>query len=167
MVVTYELISKVIFSLPRFMLLSHIKKLLLIIVGAKFGQRTVFYPGVWIQPGMNLTVGDDVDFALDVLVTTKGGVTIGNRVLIGYRTQILSSNHSIPNRSERIFDSGHSYAPVFIEDDVWIGANCTILPGVTIGEGAVVAAGSVVTKDIPKFSISAGVPAKVIKMRDQ
>lgn len=166
LVISYEAVSRLLFSLPRYRFFNIFKKIPLYIVGAKFGKRTVFYPGVWIQPGMNLKVGDDVDFALDVLITTKGGVTIGNRVLIGYRTSILSSNHLLPKKPERVFGAGHTYAPVVIEDDVWIGCNVSVLPGVTIGEGAVIAAGSVVTKDIPAFTVAAGVPAKVIKERE-
>lgn len=165
-VITFEAFSRLFFSLPRYRIFNPFKKLLPQLVGAKFGKRTVFYPGVWIQPGMNLVVGDDVDFALDVLVTTKGGVTIGNRVLIGYRSVILSSNHRLPAKPNRVFGAGHTYASVVIEDDVWIGCNVTILPGVTIGEGAVIAAGSLVTKDIPPFVIVGGIPAKIIKERE-
>ena len=65
-----------------------------------------------------------------------------------------------------IFTSGHQHKKVTIENDVWIGANCLILPGVTIGEGAVVAGGSVVTKDVPAYAIVGGTPAKIIRMRD-
>lgn len=166
LVISFEAFTRLIFGLPRFRLFNPLKKFFLQLVGAKFGKRTVFYPGVWIQPGMNLSVGDDVDFALDVLVTTKGGVTIGDRVLIGYRTAILSSNHNLPAKPNRVFGAGHTYASVVIEDDVWIGCNVTILPGVTIGEGAVIAAGSVVTKDIPPFVIAGGIPAKIIKERE-
>lgn len=165
LVVTYELLLQIIFALPRYRFLNFFKKQFLMLLGAKIGKRVVFYPNVWIAPGRNLVIGDDVDFALNVLVTTTGGVNIGDRVLIGYRTQILSSNHMIPDAQHRIFDAGHNNAPVIIANDVWIGASCIILPGVTIGEGAVIAAGSVVTKDIPPYSICAGVPAKVIKMR--
>jgi acetyltransferase-like isoleucine patch superfamily enzyme len=64
-----------------------------------------------------------------------------------------------------IFDAGHQNKKVTIANDVWIGANCIILPGVNIGEGAVVAAGSVVTKNVEPFSIVAGIPAKFIKQR--
>lgn len=165
LVVSYEFCMTIVFSLPRYSFFNKIKRFFLSLNGAKIGNRTTFYPGVWIAPGRNLIVGDDVDFALDVLITTGGGVTIGNRVLIGYRTQILSTNHVIPDKSRRIFDSGHEKKPVLIDDDVWIGANCIILPGVTIGEGAVIAAGSIVTKSVNPFSIVAGVPAKVIKSR--
>lgn len=161
----YETLMQFLFALPRFRFLSYLKSVFLCLVGAKIGKRVVFYPGVWICTGRNLIVGDDVDFAKDVLVTTDGGVSIGDRVLIGYRTQILSSNHNVPPKSERIFSAGHSKAPVVIEKDVWIGANCIILPGVTVGEGAIIAAGSVVTKNIPPFVYVAGIPARIIKER--
>lgn len=165
-VVIVETISQLLFSLPRFRALNFLKSLYLrCIMGANIGRRVIYYPGVWIFTGRNLVVKDDVDFAKDVLVTTDGGVYVGNRVLIGYGTHIISSNHNVPDRPARIFSSGHTKAPVRIEDDVWIGAMCVILPGVTIGEGAIVAAGSVVTRDVPSFCYVGGVPAKVIKER--
>jgi acetyltransferase-like isoleucine patch superfamily enzyme len=164
-VVSYELIMQILFMLPRYKFLNLIKSFFLKIVGAKVGKRVIFYPGVWICTGRNLTLGDDVDLAKDVLITTDGGVTIGDRVLIGYRTQILSGNHIVPNSTLPIFSAGHEKKPIVIHKDVWIGANCCILSGVTIGEGAVIAAGAVVTKDIPPFSIYAGIPAKQIKNR--
>ena len=166
LVVTYELFVRIVFSLPRYGFCNRFKSIFLILNGAKIGKRTVFYPGVWIAPGRNFIVGDDVDFALDVLVTTGGGVSIGDRVLIGYRTQILSTNHVIPKGLQRIFGAGHEKKQVIIENDVWIGANCIIVPGVTIGQGAVIAAGSVVTKTVEAFTVVGGVPAKKIKDRD-
>lgn len=166
LVVAVETVSWLLFQLPRFRFLNFIKSLYLrCFFGSKIGRRVVYYPGVWIFTGRSLVVGDDVDFAKDVLVTTDGGVTIGDRVLIGYRTQILSSNHHIPKAPSRIFDSGHISLPIVIEKDVWIGANCVILAGVTIGEGSVVAAGSVVTKDVAPFTYVGGVPARLIKKR--
>lgn len=167
LVVMVEWFSHLIFLLPRFRLLNSIKSSYLrCLFGSKIGRRVVFYSGVWIFTGRNLIVGDDVDFAKDVLVTTDGGVTIGDRVLIGYRSQILSSNHRVPPVPGRIFGAGHMKGPVVIGDDVWIGAGCTILSGVTIGGGAVVAAGSVVTKDVAPFTYVGGVPARFIKARD-
>lgn len=166
LVISYEFLMTLLFSLPRYHFCSSLKAAFLRILGAEIGKKPTFYPGVWITPARNLFVGDNVDFALDVLITTGGGVTIGDRVLIGYRTQILSTNHNIPNHRKPIFGSGHNKKPVVIENDVWIGANCIILPGVTIGEGAVIAAGSVVTKSVLPFTIVAGVPAKAIKQRD-
>lgn len=165
LVVWYETIMRILFTLPRFRTLNWLKAAFLRLMGARIGKRVVFYPGVWVAPGRNLVVGDDVDLALGVLVTTTGGVTIGSRTLVGYGAQILSGNHVVPPGRERIFSAGHSFAPVVIGEDVWIGAYSVVLPGVTIGEGSVVAAGSVVTKDVPPFAIAAGVPAKVIKWR--
>lgn len=165
LVVTYEGLMRLLFSLPRYRFLNFCKAKMLCLMGAKIGRRPVFYPGVWIAPGRNLIVGDDVDFALDVLVTTSGGVEIGDRTLIGYRAQIISANHKIPDNRAQIFGSGHEKAKVTIGKDVWIGGNSMILPGVTIGDGAVVAGGSVVNKDVAPFTIVGGIPARVIKER--
>lgn len=165
-VVSYEMIMRLLFSLPRFRIINFLKSNFLKLFGAKVGKKVVYYPGVWISPPSKIVIGNDVDLALNVLITTGGGVYIGDRTLIGYGTKILSSNHIIPDKSKKIFYSGHESKKVTIRNDVWIGANCIILPGVVVGEGAVVAAGSVVTKNVRAFSIVAGVPAKVIKERD-
>ena len=102
------------------------------------------------------------------------GIFIGNNVMLGPRVYMRSANHNFTNISLPINKQGHSFAKIphngkdysiVIEDDVWIGANCIILSGVRIGKGSVIGAGSVVTSEIPAFSIAAGSPAKVIKMR--
>lgn len=165
-VVTFEMVMNIIFSLPRYRLFIFLKKSLLQIMGAKIGKGVVIYPGVWIIPGKNLVIKDQVDLAKDVLITTTGGVYIGERTLIGYRTQILSANHTIPPIGQPFPISGDSYGEIRIEEDVWIGANCIIVAGVQIGRGAVVAGGSVVTKDVPANAIVGGVPAKLIRMRE-
>ena len=164
-VVFFEIISGIIFFLPRFSLFNSLKSCFLRLVGAKIGKRVVYYSGVWISTGKNLCLGDDVDIAKGVYITTRGGVTIGDRVLIGYRTQIISANHVVPAKPDRIFDAGHDYKPVVIDNDVWIGANCVICPGVHIGEGSIIGAGCVVTHDVEAFSMVGGVPAKPIKTR--
>jgi len=164
-VVSYEFVMQILFVLPRYKCFNFIKALLLKMMGAKIGKRVIFYPGVWIAPGRNLILGDDVDLAKDVIITSGGNVTIGDRVLIGYRTQILSTNHVIPNDNKHVFSAGHEKKSIVIKDDVWIGANCIITAGVTIGKGSILAAGSVVTKNIPEFSIYGGVPAKLIRKR--
>jgi len=165
-VISYEMIMNIVFALPRYRLFIFIKKVLLLAMGAKVGKGIVIYPGVWITPGRNLVLGDNVDLAKDVIITTSGGVFIGDRTLIGYRTQILSANHSIPPVGEPFPISGDSYGKISIAKDVWIGANCIITAGVTIGEGAVIAGGSVVTKDVLSNAIVGGVPAKLIRMRN-
>lgn len=158
----------VLFLLPRYRILNVIKSMFLRICGATIGRRVVYYPGVWItmSKSSKLTIGDDVDLAKDVLLTVGEKVVIGNRVLVGYGTKILSSNHRIPPQLGRIFEAGHERSSVVIGSDVWIGAGAVILPGVEIGEGAVIAAGSVVTKDVSAYTIVGGNPARFIRNRD-
>lgn len=94
-----------------------------------------------------------------------GNITIGKNCLIAANTQIFDSGGhdlSMTNPSDRINTTG-VVKNIVLEDDVWVGANCIIMPGVTIGRGAVIAAGSVVTKDVPPMSIAGGNPAKLIK----
>jgi putative colanic acid biosynthesis acetyltransferase WcaF len=166
LIVLYELLAQVLFSLPRGFFFGWFKKKILQAQGCSVGKHVVFYPGVKISPGRNITLGDHVDLAWGVIITTKGGVSIGDRTLVGYNTLILSANHVIPSKPDPIFNAGHTAEPIYIGQDVWIGGNCTITAGVTIGEGAVVAAGAVVTKDVAPFTIVGGVPAKLIKKRE-
>lgn len=165
LVITYEFLMNVVFALPRYRFFVFFKISILKLMGAKIGKGVVIYPGVWITPGRNLVIEDQVDLAKDVLITSSGGVFIGKRTLVGYRTQILSSNHSIPPIGQPFPISGDSHKPIIISNDVWIGANCIITAGVKIGEGAVIAAGSVVTKNVENNTIVGGVPAKFIKKR--
>lgn len=95
--------------------------------------------------------------------TIIGPVTIGSHVNLAQGITVTALNHNFSDTSKRIDEQGVSTQPVTIEDDVWIGANAVVLPGVTIGQHAVVAAGAVVTKDVPPYSIVGGVPAKILK----
>lgn len=95
--------------------------------------------------------------------TIIGPVTIGNHVNLAQGITVTALNHNFDDPQKRIDEQGVSTKPVVIEDDIWIGANAVILPGVTIGHHTVVAAGAVVTKDVPPHSLVAGVPAKIIK----
>jgi putative colanic acid biosynthesis acetyltransferase WcaF len=164
-VCTYESLSTIVFALPRHQIFNVVKRNYIRVQGGNVGKGVTFYPGIRINPAMNIIIGNHVDLAWGVIITTKGGVRIGDRTLIGYRTQIISANHFIPQNEGRIFESGHIAKKVIIENDVWIGANCIITSGVTIGEGSVIAAGSVVTKNVTPFTIVGGVPAKFIKER--
>lgn len=95
--------------------------------------------------------------------TIIGPVTIGSHVNLAQGITVTALNHNFVDSEKRIDEQGVSTTPVVIEDDVWIGANAVVLPGVKIGNHSVVAAGAVVTKDVPPHSIVAGVPAKIIK----
>ena len=95
--------------------------------------------------------------------TIIGPVDIGSHVNLAQGITVTALNHNFNDTDKRIDEQGVSTTPVTIEDDVWVGANAVLLPGVTIGNHCVVAAGAVVTKDVPPHSLVAGVPAKVIK----
>ena len=95
--------------------------------------------------------------------TIIGPVTIGNHVNLAQGITVTALNHNFSDAEKRIDEQRVNTTPVVIGDDIWIGANAVILPGVTIGSHSVVAAGSVVTKDVPPHSLVAGVPAKIIR----
>lgn len=115
---------------------------------------------------INNAVGDVLigDFTrIGLHNTIIGPVTIGNHVNLAQGVTITALNHNFEDITLRIDQQGVSTNTVTISDDVWIGTNSVVLPGVTIGTHSVVAAGAVVTKDVPPYTIVAGVPAKVIK----
>ena len=95
--------------------------------------------------------------------TIIGPVSVGNNVNLAQGITVTALNHNFGDATKRIDEQGVSTKPVVIGNDVWIGANVVVLPGVTIGSHCVVAAGAVVTKDVPDHTLVAGVPAKVIK----
>ena len=95
--------------------------------------------------------------------TIIGPVTIGSHVNLAQGITVTALNHNFEDSSKRIDEQGVTTKPVIIGNDIWIGANAVLLPGVSIGDHAVVAAGAVVTKDVPPHSLVAGVPAKTIK----
>lgn len=107
------------------------------------------------------------DFSgIGVNASIHGTCEIGNYVMMGENCTVITRNHSHSRTDIPMMYQGfEEERPVYIEDDVWIGDNVTILPGVKIGKGCIIGAGAVVTRDIPPYSIAAGVPAKVIKSR--
>lgn len=109
----------------------------------------------------DVTIGDNT--RIGIHCTLIGPVCIGNNVNLAQGITVTALNHNFADTNRRIDEQGISTNPVVIGDDVWIGANAVILPGVTIGRHVVVAAGAVVTKDVPSYCVVAGVPAKVIK----
>ena len=109
----------------------------------------------------DVTIGDYT--RIGIHNTIIGPVCIGNHVNLAQGITVTALNHNFEDASKRIDEQGISTKPVVIGDDVWIGANAVILPGVTIGKHCVVAAGAVVTKDVPDNCVVGGVPAKLIK----
>lgn len=112
-----------------------------------------------------ISIGDRSELGCGCLI--YGGVKIGAGVLMGPDVKIITRNHVFDDPTVGINEQPTVFRPVTIGDDVWISANVVILPGVTVGHGSVIAAGAVVTKDIPPFSIVGGIPAKVIGRRGE
>jgi len=133
--------------------------------------------GVYLRPSQsdlkglwNLSVGDYTSIPKGaVFYCTEAPLTIGRKVVFGPRPTIITGDHRTDVIGSYILDNAEKLpendAPVVIEDDVWCGANVTILKGVTIGKGSIVSAGAIVTRDVPPYSIVAGVPARVVKAR--
>jgi acetyltransferase-like isoleucine patch superfamily enzyme len=137
---------------------EEITQLLSKILDKEVQDVTVFTP-LYINCGKHITIGKNVFINFDCTFLALGGITIQDDVLIGPKVSLITENHPL-NPEER---KGLIAKPIMIKKNVWIGANATILPGVTIGENAVVAAGAVVSKDVPDNTVVGGIPAKFIK----
>jgi maltose O-acetyltransferase len=126
----------------------------------------------WVQPGVTfvqlnrLRVGKQFAVNSGTYINAIGTITIGNDVLIGSNVTISSGQHPIEGRLPAIFARPVVPRPIVIEDDVWIGAGAVIMPGITLRQGTVVGANSVVTKDTEAYAVMAGVPAKKLRSRD-
>jgi maltose O-acetyltransferase len=130
----------------------------------KCGWGTTIDKYVVIKLGKNMSVGEYCTLnSFAHIWAGKAGVFIGDRVMIASHVAITSLTHDYSSKNMR-FEKAID-KPVIIKEDVWIGSHSIIMPGVTIGKGAVIGAGSVVTKDIPDFAIAVGAPAKIIKYR--
>jgi acetyltransferase-like isoleucine patch superfamily enzyme len=119
---------------------------------------TVFTP-LYINCGKHITIGQNVFINFDCTFLALGGITIEDDVLIGPKVSLVTENHPLDPEQRK----GLIGKPIRIRKNAWIGANATILPGVTVGENAVIAAGAVVSKDVPDNTIVGGIPAKFIK----
>lgn len=116
----------------------------------------------------NVYVGSSQIGEYAVMSARKGGeIFIGDNVIMGGRVVFHTLNHNYDKKEVLINQQGVTVKPIKIEDDVWIGSDAIILPGITIGTGSVIGAGSVVTKDVEPYSIVAGNPARLIKKRGE
>jgi acetyltransferase-like isoleucine patch superfamily enzyme len=129
------------------------------LTGEKVDSSFMCFPPFYTDFGKNILIGKNVFFNTGCSFQDRGGITIGDGTMIGMNVTIATLNHGLSLDTRNT-----TYpSPVNIGENVWIGSNATILPGVTIGDNSVVAAGAVVTKDVPENTVVAGVPAKVVK----
>lgn len=129
------------------------------LTGNEVDSTFMCFPPFHTDFGKNITIGKNVFFNTGCSFQDRGGIRIGNGSMVGMNVVIATLNHGLPLETRNITYS----SPVIIGENVWIGSNATILPGVTIGDNSVVGAGAVVTKDVPENTVVAGVPAKVVK----
>ena len=132
---------------------------------AKFA--TIQCTGVIRSLGIGLRVGNNSAIGAYSFLGAQGGITIGDDVIMGPRVSFHAENHRYEDPDTPIRLQGETRQGIVVENDCWIGAGAIILDGVRIGSGAIVAAGSVVTKDVPAFAIVAGSPARIIKQRKE
>lgn len=132
----------------------------------KCGTGVIVPKNCRIYVSNNITIGDNVKIGDNNLISGLGGLTIGNNVVTGPDVTIWTANHNYEDANKLPYDEKVILCPIIIEDNVWIGAKAIIIPGVTIGEGAVIAMGAVVTKNVPKGAVVGGNPAKVLKYRN-
>ena len=137
------------------------------IFGLSIGQNSAIEKRCKFVYPKNISIGQNSYINHDSLFLSseKANISVGDLCMIGMNCIVLTTNHKYSNWLVPIRLQQDDDKSVVIEDDVWIGANTTILPGVTIGRGAIVGAGAVVTKDVKPYSIAGGVPAKHIKYR--
>lgn len=129
------------------------------LTGKPVNDTLGIFPPFYTDCGKNITIGNHVFLNSGCKFQDQGGITIDDGVLIGHNVVLATLNHCmLPEQRANL-----EPAPIHIGKHVWIGANATVLPGVTIGDGAVIAAGAVVTKDVPANTVVGGIPAKKIK----
>jgi maltose O-acetyltransferase len=130
------------------------------------GQRVNVEQGADFYTGWEIEIGDHSTLGIGCMVPYD--LKVGRDVMMGPHVIIVGDSHQFDSRELPMRLQGfRRYPPVRIEDDVWIGARAIILPGLTIGQGAIIGAGAVVTKDVPPYAICAGNPARVIKYRGE
>jgi maltose O-acetyltransferase len=122
--------------------------------------------GAWFGSGKGVRIGDRSGLGLDCLV--MGPLTLGKDVMVGPRCMFISQAHNVSDLARPMTGQGMAQdRPIVVEDDVWFGAAVIVLPGVRVGHGSVIGAGSIITKDVPPLACVAGAPARVLKYRGE
>lgn len=137
---------------------NEINQILSNILAKKLNNVTVFTP-IYINYGKNINIGKNVFINFNCTFLALGKITIEDDVLIGPNVSLITENHPLdPTQRKGLISKS-----ILIKRNAWIGSNVTVLPGVTIGENSVIAAGAVVSKDVPDNTVAGGIPAKIIK----
>lgn len=138
---------------------ERVRELLSALTGRPIADTVTLFPPFTADFGRNIRIGERVFINSGCRFQDQGGITIGDDCLIGHNAVIATLQHDIdPDRRGDLLPS-----PVVLGRNVWLGANVTVLPGVTIGDDAVIGAGSIVTKDVPPASVAVGSPARLVR----
>lgn len=138
---------------------NEIRNLLSQITGSEIDESVTVFTPIYINYGKHTKIGKNVFINFDCTFLDLGGITIEDNVQIAPKVSLLSEGHPVSPENRHSLTVGH----IHVKKNAWIGAGATILQGVTIGENSIVAAGAVVSKDVPDNTIVGGVPAKIIK----
>lgn len=138
---------------------ARVRELLAELIGKDVDESVTLFPPFYADFGKNITLGRRIFINAGCKFQDQGGVVIGDDCLIGHNTVLATLNHDLDPRRRADLHP----APIVIGRNVWIGANVTVLAGVSIGDNAVVAAASVVTKDVPENTVVVGSPARVVR----
>ena len=138
---------------------AEIRELLSQITGSAIDESVAVFTPLYINYGKHTKIGKNVFINFDCVFLDLGGITIEDNVLIAPKVSLLSEGHPVNPNDRQSLVPGH----IHVKKNAWIGAGATILPGVTIGENAVVAAGAVVSKDVEANTVVGGIPSKNIK----
>jgi acetyltransferase-like isoleucine patch superfamily enzyme len=130
------------------------------LIGKPVGDRFTLIPPFYSDYGLNITVGEAVFIGYECMFTGHGAIDIADEVMIANKVNLVTAGHPVEPAKRRAFIT---MEPITVETNVWIGTAATVLPGVTIGADSVVAAGAVVTHDVPPATLVAGVPAAVVR----
>lgn len=144
---------------------ARIRALLYSLIFKSTGKEVFIFGPFRCGSPENISVGENVVFSNNCVLGGEFGIDIGNFVMIAQNASIVSANHSYDIKEIPMMRQPMKGKKIIIKDDVWIGANSIVLPGITINQGAVVGSNSVVTKDVEPYSIVVGSPAKPIKKR--
>ncbi|NCD72083.1 sugar O-acetyltransferase [Mucilaginibacter agri] len=139
--------------------LSEINRIFSELIGLQVDETFFIIPPFYSDFGENINIGKNVFVNHGCTFMDRGGIILEDNVLIGPKVNLITTNHPL-NPAER--RATVSY-PIVIKKGAWVGAAATVLPGVTVGENAVIAAGAVVTKDVPDNTVVGGIPAQIIK----
>ena len=138
---------------------EELRNLMSKLIGKPIDESFNMFPPFYADCGKNISIGKNVFINSGCRFQDQGGIIIGDDALIGHNVVLATINHRTePDRRKDMIP-----ASIKIGKNVWIGANVTVLPGVTIGDNAIIAAGAVVNKDVPHNTIVGGVPAKILK----